>query len=69
MPKSKRETRSSRRGTVSITVKLDPDLVDRLDKATSRRKDSREFPFFQRDIVAAALLAWLNKNEPEADSK
>ena len=51
-----------RRGPVSISVRLPPELPSALLRVAMERKLRGERPFTQQEIVAEALREWLERN-------
>ena len=48
-------------GIVSMTFRLPAKLAGQLDTVAAERKERRERPFNQQDIVAEALRQWLTR--------
>jgi hypothetical protein len=55
--------------TKPLFANLPASLIQRLDQAAASRKESRQFPWTKTDIVAAALEAWLKRNQPKPKPK
>ncbi len=47
------------RERVTVTVRLEPDVVDALSQASAQRKLKRLEPYTQQDIIGEALKQWL----------
>lgn len=48
-----------RRERITVTVRLEPDVVAALLQAAAQRKGKRLMPYTQQEIVAEALKQWL----------
>ncbi len=51
-----------RRGRITITVRLEPDVADALFQASADRKMKQLTPYTQQDIVSEALKKWLGES-------
>jgi hypothetical protein len=51
----------SGRGRVTVTVRLEPEVVAALSKASAERKVRELHPYTQQDIIGEALKQWLEK--------
>jgi hypothetical protein len=49
------------RERVTLTVRLESDIVHALVRASAERKIRQEDPYTQQDIVSAALRQWLHE--------
>ena len=49
------------RGLVGVTIRLKPELVEKLREVSTQRTVSREFPYAQQDVAAEALVDWFEK--------
>jgi len=47
------------RERVTVTVRLEPEVVDALSQASAQRKLKRLEPYTQQDIIGEALKQWL----------
>jgi hypothetical protein len=47
------------RGRVTISVRLEPEVVEALSQASAERKVKRLEPYTQQDIIGDALKQWL----------
>jgi uncharacterized protein (DUF4415 family) len=47
------------RERVTVTVRLEPEVVDALSQASAERKLKRLEPYTQQDIIGDALKQWL----------
>ncbi len=61
-PKKKTPRVGPGRATVPVTVRLAPDVWERLQRAMLDRKIQNVEPQKQQEIVTAALSVWLDKN-------
>jgi uncharacterized protein (DUF4415 family) len=51
----------SPRGRVTLTVRLESDIVAALVRASAERKIRQETPYTQQDIISEALRQWLHE--------
>ena len=49
------------RERVTVTVRLEPEVVDALSQASAQRKLKRLAPYTQQDIIGEALTQWLQQ--------
>lgn len=61
--KARKPAKPAKKETRAITVRIDADLAERLWRACAFRRADRKPPYSQQAVVAAAIEAWLKKNE------
>jgi hypothetical protein len=49
------------RERVTVTVRLEPEVVEALSQASAQRKFKRLEPYTQQDIIGEALKQWLQQ--------
>jgi hypothetical protein len=57
-PKAQRVSPAGRE-RVTVTVRLEPEVVEALSQASAQRKLKRLEPYTQQDIIGEALKQWL----------